>query len=302
MVGEIGGWTGFLLGIRCFLKNSIPIKLYTYTYMYLHSSQIIKQQIICNCQKYQIRFFCSFLDLGLILENRFMNKKLNLVLSMIRKLLLAMALILVAWQVKICLVKILEKPTGTFQTFGSNMDNTSISISFCTNGFDSNVKVPEYIFMMDNEKQWKRVNKGSYTDRFVFKFKGNNDTESCLTYAIFGKQVKFGDRLYNFQRKPKTFLYLHETGFFHSEFKLMINYERLTTQNRMLINMEISKPIPSEDCTINTETYDLCFNNFLRQKMNESGCVLENFMPIENRYLELLKLLILKQKSTYFHT
>ena len=189
-----------------------------------------------------------------------------------------LSVIFVIWQVKECIGKIIQTPTGTFQTFGRDVDNTSYSVTVCYPDYLAKVKIPR-ISVKDENNKWHYICKSEIwnciSEKFVYKHKENNNTEACGTFPINGKQIRIepSNKVYR-----NIIIYIHETGSFHSMFRLGIPKAAFMVQTNMLLKNDIFKQMPTKDCTeTDSETYDSCINNFLKEKMNKSvGCILKN--------------------------
>ena len=192
-----------------------------------------------------------------------------------------LSVIFVIWQVKDCIGKIIQTPTGTFQTFGRDVDNTSYSVTVCYPYYNAKVKIPK-ISVKDENNKWHYICKSKYciSEKFVYKYKDYNGTESCGTFPINGKQIRIetSKKSYVHSSAIRLLLYIHETGSSHSMVRLGIPKAAFMVQTNMLLKNDIFKQMPTKDCTeTDSETYDSCINNFLKEKMNKSvGCILEN--------------------------
>ena len=222
----------------------------------------------------------SFLDIGFILEALCKNFKTQNIQGTIQKFLLFISLSFVTLEVMICTGKIIDKPTGTLQTL-KEIDNISYSITICSPNYNANLKIPP-LSVKDINGTWNDIctKKGCNRklEKFVSKYKDYDDTESCETLPIYGKQVRIETQKRMYAKSKTIILYVHETGSFHSEFRLSIPNEALTLQTTILLTNEIFKQLPNENCIeTEAESFDSCFNNFLQLKMNESaGCIIRN--------------------------
>lgn len=175
-----------------------------------------------------------------------------------------------------CTEKFINKPTGVSQTFGR--DSTSWSISVCNSHYNSKIQMPYSISVLDEMHSWNYIYKNrrniTYEEKYIFKYKATNDTESCKKLIINGIKIKIEAS----KKASKFNLYVHETGYSYSMFRLTIPQEIFLYETYIMLHNEIFQQLPTdEDCTIEEASYDSCFNNFLRQKMNESaGCILKN--------------------------
>lgn len=187
-----------------------------------------------------------------------------------KKVLLLISLSIMLWQVSTCMNKIVTTPTGTKQRL-SQMENISLSMSFCRGMHNSVVIKPYSISVELNDNNWTTL--GDYSKKFVSK--DDNYPISCESIEIIGKKIKI-THMYHKNRQNQISIYIHETGFFNSQFKMKLTKNNLLFEMHTVLNIQRLQQLPNDKCVEDTK-YDICFNNYLKTKLNSSiGCILNN--------------------------
>lgn len=202
---------------------------------------------------------------------------------LLQKLVLSIALLCVAVQVKESLVKITDKPIGTVQFFGENLENVSYSLAICYSSYFSNTP-PMYLNGWNSsDGTWHRIcsDKKCYRESktFVLKQLSTNDTESCLTIPLNESFVRLEYKVSNKKVNKLPNIYIFQTGSIYSSYKLVIPPAQKYQQQKVILKNKIIKEIPSDDCwsLASNESYDECFVNFFKYGMNKSAnCILKN--------------------------
>ena len=184
------------------------------------------------------------------------------------------ALIMMFWQVTVCVMKIESKPTGTSESLTGYVSN--LSITFCANNFENDLTInkPNTISYRENGKEWKPIythEKGGIFAKFVTQnLEGGLD--SCETILLKGDEIQIKHRYQN--TRDETNIFIHETGLFHSDFKLKIPAENFVMDTKMILNIHRIRRINKGDCSDDT-IYDFNINNNIKKGMVENyGCVL----------------------------
>ena len=110
---------------------------------------------------------------------------------------------------------------------------------------------------------------------FISIEKATNNVLSCISYELFGKQLELRKE-YIEMLFEQNMAFIHETGNFNSVFTIKLPLlEAFQAETHMILNGEILEQIENEDCSFK-ETFDNCYNDEKRLRMNTSrGCILE---------------------------
>ena len=191
---------------------------------------------------------------------------------------------LVVWQVYVCVPKIILRQTGTTESFGNLKIN--LSLTLCSSNIEerATIKMPKSIKDKTSENNWttlyqwgNRKCSKAETDRMhttYISVNKENHILSCVSYVVGGNELVIDHRYHFFQRTP-TQLFLHETGLFHSPFKVRIVDENFEINTKLILNIKRIIQIPKEGSCAVTKLYDDNINENLKKKLvKRYGCVL----------------------------
>lgn len=202
----------------------------------------------------------------------------------LNKLLLAIALLCVTLFVKDSIMNITDKPIGTLQLFGKNLENVTYSVAFCYSSYFSKT-TPMFLNGWYNEgRNWKRICSNRNCERkinkFVIKQTATNVTQSCVSIPLGEDFIRLESRLSNKKGNKLPNIYIYQTGSIYSTFKLIIKATHNYNHQKLIVKNDIIKHMPSDGdrCWLWQDiSYDECFVMFMKLKMNEScGCILKN--------------------------
>ena len=191
----------------------------------------------------------------------------------VRRLLLLISLLIIAWQVSSCVTKLAENPTGT----SSRLDpTTNLSITFCQEGHQGNIQKPIQIVYQKKNKLLVLLEKGkdngNISEKFMFMTKQDVPVR-CESYTIQGELVRFSQE---FKSSVETKVFLHETGYFRSIFKVLIPRYYYQYEVNLIMTVEQLKQLPNQNCRDDI-AFDDCMNFNVKQRVNNSlGCIFSN--------------------------
>lgn len=124
------------------------------------------------------------------------------------------------------------------------------------------------------ENEFTRINQYK---AFLSLYTFENEHLSCRQINITGKRIRIEiPRVSPGQRRGQPEFYIHQTEYFHSQYKLKVPIAYPLENNiHLMLESEIVKELPTTngDCEDGAE-FDVCYNSLLLQHMNKSvGCI-----------------------------
>ena len=188
------------------------------------------------------------------------------------------------WQVCVCVPKILSKQTGTTESFGHL--NINLSLTLCSSNIEAvaTIKMPNNIKYETSDKNFTTLYKWGVgkdgtpevdmMNTAYISINKDRHILSCASYMLGGEELDIKHRYQVFQRKP-TQLFLHETGLFHSPFKLRILDENFNMNAKLFLKIKRIIRINEEGSCAEKQMYDNNINeNFKKELAKRYGCVL----------------------------
>ena len=242
LIGEVGGWTGILLGYR-FIK--------TY-YLVVFSKNI--------------NLVFSLLGLAYSVRGK-VGQRFGLRIFICIVIGISAAML---YQLTLSIQKLQRNLTGTKVEYIKTDPNLNISISICNFYLYWPQKNITELVDIDSISQRVKANtewieyKDTMSDMFMWK-EDNNTVYLCKTKNFTGEEVKIVHSLYN-----DDAIFLHDPSFITGETSLKIARQELDKNKILLLNAKQIQRIEEEHVCSDLIEYDSCRDDYLAQEFNNT--------------------------------
>lgn len=179
-----------------------------------------------------------------------------------------------------CIPKITTKSVGTTESIRTYESNLSLTICISDIQDITKIRKPNIIRFQEKGRNWTVVSQyasgnvivDNVHNRFISKT-SDDILQSCESYLIKGDILEIHHRYYVTSRKLDIFI--HETGLFHTDFKLRVLKENFLKDTSLIMNIERFVKINDGSCADKTD-FDFNINRKIKTEMLQLyGCVFQ---------------------------